>query len=269
MCGCMLTKDKTKVSNMKYASDAVECAKIAGKFLREVFRSGNITIEYKDLNETVTSADKGSEQLILEYLTERFPDHKIISEESGASGNGSSEFVWYIDPLDGTTNFAHHIPFFNVSIALQKRSEIICGAVYNPLLDEAFYAEKGFGAYLNGMKIEPSKNSNLKHAFIGCCHGRKDDEISKFIELMRKFKPKVKDMRKLGSGALELCYTACGRIDAFIGYGIKPWDFKAGLLIGLESGCKAGGILKDDIEESNLFMSQPVLHNQIREIIKT
>lgn len=254
---------------MEYAKDAVECAKIAGKFLNEMFKSEEIDVHYKKLGEIVTSADKGSEQLIIEYLTERFPKHKIVSEESGPLGNESSEFVWYVDPLDGTTNFYHHIPYFNVSIALQKGDELLAGAVYNPILDEAFYAEKGAGAFLNGKLISPSKNDSIEHAFIGVCHGRSKEDIAVFLKLMEKFKYRTKDIKKLGSAALELSYVASGRIDAFIGYGIKPWDFKAGLLIGMESGCKVGGITTNEIEQSNLFVCQPVLYDKIKEIIKS
>jgi myo-inositol-1(or 4)-monophosphatase len=234
-----------------------------------MFGDPNISVEYKAKKEIVTSADKGSEKILLEYLQETYPEHKIISEENGICGNKKSEYVWYIDPLDGTSNFYHHIPYFNVSVALQHKDEILCGAVYNPITEETFYAEKNGGAFLNGTKIMGSKCEKLSDAFITACHGRNDNEIAMFLKFMGQFKYKAKDMRKLGSAALELCYVASGRADAFIGYGIRPWDFKAGLIIAIESGCKVGGINAEKIEESNLLVSGSKIYPEIRKVIDT
>ncbi len=253
---------------MSYLNETVYTAKLAGEFLREMFSTKDLNVQYKDIREIVTLADKGAEQIITEYLTETFKGHKIVSEESGVLGNEDSEFVWYVDPLDGTTNFFHHIPYFNVSIGLEQKGEAICGAVYNPIIDEMFYAEKGGGAFLNGNRISPSQNTEMKKAFITCCHGSKDAEIALFLRLMGKFKHEAFDMRKLGSSALELCYTACGRSDAFIATGLKPWDFKAGLLIAQESGCKVGGLTGEGVEENNMLVCSPGLYNEVRKTIE-
>ncbi|MCX8200376.1 MAG: inositol monophosphatase [Candidatus Micrarchaeota archaeon] len=252
---------------MSYLSEAVYTAKIAGEFLREMFTSKNIQAEYKSAKDIVTEADKGAEQIIKEYLTETFKGHRIVAEESGATGSQQAEFTWYIDPLDGTTNFFHHIPYFNVSVALEQNGTVVCGAVYNPILDEMFYAEKGKGAFLNGNRIAPSQNTDMKKAFITSCHSPGEEDTRKFIKLMEAVKREAFDMRKLGSAALELSYTACGRADAFIGIGLKPWDFKAGLLIAQESGCAAGGLYGAGIEKDNIVVCAPSLYNELRKII--
>ncbi|MCX8205834.1 MAG: inositol monophosphatase, partial [Candidatus Micrarchaeota archaeon] len=230
---------------MGHLSDAIRAAKASGKLLGGLFSHGDFEMEYKSRKEIVTSADLSSEKLLIGYLRERYPEHRIVSEESGAAGGKSSEFTWYVDPLDGTSNFYRHIPYFNVSIALERNGKLVCGVVYNPMIDELFCAEVGKGAFLNGQRIRPSQNNELAKAFITSCHGRGKEEIDAFLKLMGQFKYKAQDMRKLGSAALELCYVACGRADAFIGYGIRPWDFKGGLIIAQESGCKVGGILQE------------------------
>lgn len=252
---------------MEYLEDAIVAAKLAGKYLREMYKNGNVSAEYKSANEIVTSADKGAEKIILDYLKSKYPRHKFISEESKPTEN-ESEFVWYIDPLDGTTNFFYRIPYFNVSIALEHKKHGFVGVVYDPINDELFFAVKGQGAYLNGKKIKPNDNSNLKHAFITSCHGKSDEQIKTFLELMSKFKREAKDMRKLGSAALELCSVACGRTDAFIGYGTKPWDVKAGLLIARESGCVLSGVFDDEMGSEDVLVTSPKLYEQIKNVIK-
>ncbi|MEM3364710.1 MAG: inositol monophosphatase family protein [Candidatus Micrarchaeia archaeon] len=252
---------------MNYLNEAVYTAKIAGEFLREMFVSRNVSAQYKGERDIVTQADKGAEQIIIEYLSETFKGHRIVAEESGTIGGDNSEFTWYIDPLDGTTNFFHHIPYFNVSIALEQEGNIICGAVYNPVIDEMFYAEKGKGAFLNGNKISPSQNSDMKKAFITSCHSPKEEDIRMFLKFMDVFKREAFDMRKLGSAALELCYTASGRADAFIGIGLKPWDFKAGLLIAQESGCISGGLHSKEPEDENIVVCSPSLYNELSRIM--
>ncbi len=254
--------------SMRWVPHIIECAKLGGNILREMFKR-KVGMDMKGAHDIVTEADKSAEAIIIECLQEKFPEHKIISEERGVLGPENAEYVWYIDPLDGTTNFYHHIPYFNISIALEYKGELIAGVVYNPLLEEMFYAEEGEGAFLNGEKIKPSDNPELSRSFITCCHGRAESEIKKFLDLMDVFKYEALDMRKLGSAGLEICYVACGRVGAFIGYGIKPWDFKAGLVIAQEAGCKVGGIEKEEMEEKNLLVSSQALYPKIREKIKT
>jgi len=252
---------------MEYLEDAIVAAKLAGKYLREMYNEGSINAEFKSAKEIVTNADKGAEKIILDYLIKKYPSHKFISEESKPTEN-ESDYVWYIDPLDGTTNFFYRIPYFNVSIALEHKKHGFIGVVYDPINDELFFAVKGQGAYLNGKKIKPNNNSNLKHAFITSCHGREHNQIQTFIDIMRKFKFEAKDMRKLGSAALELCSVACGRTDAFIGYGTRPWDVKAGILIARESGCILSGVFDDEMGSDDLLVSSPNLFEQIKIILK-
>jgi len=252
---------------MEHLEDAIVAAKLAGKYLRETYRKGNVQMEFKSQKEIVTSADKGAEKIILDYLKEKYPTHKFISEESKTEDN-DSDFVWYIDPLDGTTNFFYRIPYFNVSIALEHKKRSFIGVVYDPINDELFYAVKGAGAFLNAKKIHPNDNKNISQAFISSCHGREKEQIDIFLDLMKKFKHEAKDMRKLGSAALELCSVACGRSGAFIGYGTKPWDVKAGILIARESGCIISGIFEDEMETNEVLVSSPAIVDKVREIIK-
>lgn len=252
---------------MEYLEDAIVAAKLAGKYLRETYYKGNVQMEFKSQKEIVTNADKGAEKIILDYLMEKYPTHKFISEESKLK-DVESDFVWYIDPLDGTTNFFYRIPYFNVSIALEHRKHGFIGVVYDPINDELFYAVRNQGAFLNGNKIKPNEITNLKVAFITSCHGRDSNQIDTFINLMKKFKHEARDMRKLGSAALELCSVACGRTNAFIGYGTKPWDVKAGLLIARESGCSISGIFEDEMDTDEVLVSSPQLFNEIKRIIR-
>lgn len=252
---------------MEELEDAIVAAKLAGKYLRETYKNGKVEMEFKSQKEIVTNADKAAEKIILDYLMNKYPSHKFISEESKLK-DIESDFVWYIDPLDGTTNFFYRIPYFNVSIALEHKRHGYIGVVYDPINDELFYAVRNQGAFLNGNKIKPSDNSNMKHAFITSCHGRDSEQIEVFVNLMKKFKHEAKDMRKLGSAALELCSVACGRTNAFIGYGTKPWDVKAGLLICKESGCKISGVFDDEMGTDDVLVSSPVLFDRIKDIIK-
>lgn len=252
---------------MEYLEDAIVAAKLAGKYLRDMYKSGSVTAEFKSAKEIVTNADKGAEKIILDYLKSKYPTHKFISEESKPLEN-ESEYVWYIDPLDGTTNFFYRIPYFNVSIALEHKKHGFVGVVYDPINDELFFAVKGAGAFMNGKKIKPDDNSNLSQAFISSCHGREPHQINTFLELMSKFKYSAKDMRKLGSAALELCSVACGRSGAFIGYGTRPWDVKAGILIARESGCVISGVFDDEMGPDDVLVSSPAIYERIKTIIK-
>lgn len=252
---------------MEELEDAIVAAKLAGKYLRETYKNGKVEMEFKSQKEIVTNADKSAEKIILDYLMKKYPSHKFISEESKLK-EIESDYVWFIDPLDGTTNFFYRIPYFNVSIALEHKKHGFIGVVYDPINDELFYAVKGAGAFLNGNRIYPNDNKNISQAFISSCHGREPEQINIFLDLMKKFKHEAKDMRKLGSAALELCSVACGRSGAFIGYGTKPWDVKAGILIARESGCVVSGIFDDEMQTDEVLVSSPAIVEKVREIIK-
>ena len=218
-----------------YVEVAVEAAKIGGDVLRQYYGKAK-DIEYKAEIDLVTHVDKRSEQLIVEWLNSRFPHHSILAEE-GTEMQRSEEFRWVIDPLDGTTNYAHDYPLFAVSVAMEQNSQLIVGVVYNPVSEELFVAEKGNGAYLNGRKIQVSQVDKLRQALVSTGFPYElfkdlDDAMSYFISFMKT----AQGVRRDGSAALDLCYLAMGRTDGFWERKLKPWDSAAGALIVLEAG---------------------------------
>ena len=186
----------------------------------------------------LTNADVESEKLIIKEILKKFPDHSILSEESGKIENNST-YEWIIDPLDGTTNFAHNLPIFAVSIALKKNHETICGVVYNPAADRCFYSELNKGAYLNSQRISVSKNRSLKESLLATgfpyLHDKKY-ELS--FELFKEFYDSTRGIRRLGAAALDLCFVAMGRFDGFYEFNLNEWDIAAGALIASEAGAK-------------------------------
>jgi myo-inositol-1(or 4)-monophosphatase len=216
---------------------AKSTAKTAGEKLLRLFSSRNFSIERKSKHEIVTSADKISEKVIIAAIKQQFPTHQILSEESGLDKN-DSEYLWIIDPLDGTTNFSTRNPYFCVSISLLYKNEPQIGVVYAPVTADLFYAEKGKGAFLNGRKIRVADTTNIKDAMLTFCHGNKNENIDHAIELYSKLKREAKDFRQLGSAALELAYVAAGFTDAIIIPGALPWDIAAGILLVREAGGK-------------------------------
>lgn len=209
--------------------------KEAGELILEKFRA-NISIDYKEqVNNLVTEADKAVEILIINKIHQTFPHHGIIGEEYGRQAI-EAEQQWIIDPIDGTVNFAHGIPLCCVSIAYMEHGEVKLGGVYNPMLAELFFAEKGQGAFLNDKPISVSTKKDFNTAFLvtGFPYKMPDDkEPTKIFErLIKKGLP----IRRLGSAALDLCWVACGRFDAFWEYNLQAWDIAAGYLIVEEAG---------------------------------
>jgi myo-inositol-1(or 4)-monophosphatase len=219
---------------------AVEGARRAGRVLRERFHEPR-TISFKSGIDLVTDADKASEAVLLAWLRERHPDHAILSEESGASAG--SRYRWIIDPLDGTTNYAHQLPHFSVSIAVEGEGELLIGVVYDPMRDECFSAVRGQGATLNGKPIRPSTIERMDRALL--CTGFPYD-VREHPEgpagLIARFLGLVQGIRRLGSAALDMAYTASGRYDGYFEFNLKPWDIAAGALICSEAGAVASRI---------------------------
>ena len=202
------------------------------------------TIAYKGGIDLVTDADKASETVLLEWLRARHPDHAILSEESGASGTSvQSGYRWIIDPLDGTTNYAHQLPHFSVSIAVEGEGQVQVGVVYDPMRDELFSAVRGRGATLNGRPIRPTTIDRLDRALL--CTGFPYD-VREHPEgpagLIARFLGLVQGIRRLGSAALDLSYVASGRYDGYFEFNLKPWDLAAGALIVSEAGGLVGRI---------------------------
>jgi myo-inositol-1(or 4)-monophosphatase len=217
-----------------------EIAREAGKLLLEYFHQ-KLKIEYKGEADLVTAADRASETLIRERVSQQFPSHDVLGEEQGLNDRGS-EFRWYVDPLDGTTNFAHGYPVFGVSIALEHRAagsaRRIAAVVYDPTRDELFSAEQGRGAQLNGKPIHVSKAAQLKECLVATGFPSKKRHKNPNIFFYHQITLRTHGVRRAGSAALDLCNVACGRFDGFWEFNLNPWDTAAGVLIIEEAGGK-------------------------------
>ncbi|MGB6833805.1 MAG: inositol monophosphatase family protein [Candidatus Acidiferrum sp.] len=227
---------RTTSMSKDYLSAAIEIAQEAGKILREEF-DRPVQIAYKGDVDLVTQADKRSEQAIVARLTKYFPEHSIAAEE-GSGHEGGTEFRWHVDPLDGTTNFAHGYPCFAVSIALAQRGALLAGVVYNPFYDELFAAARGGGATLNGTRIFASKVDTLATSLL--CTGFPVHKrlATPNIHYYWDFTLRSHGVRRDGSAALDLASVAAGRFDGFWEFGLKPWDTAAGVLLIEEAGGK-------------------------------
>lgn len=240
----------------------------AGKILLEKAKAG-FDIEHKGSIDLVTDADRAAEEYVVSELTRLFPEHSILAEEGGLRA-GSDEYVWVIDPLDGTTNFSHGLPHYAVSIALAKGGEIILGVVYDPVLNECFSAQLGGGAFLNDRPIQVSKtefvlNSLLASGFPYDVATTDQDNMLPFERAMKA----SRGVRSMGAAALDLCQVACGRLDAFWERDLEPWDIAAGSLIVAEAGGKLSayaGRLFDPFGDE-VIASNGLIHAELLKII--
>lgn len=220
---------------------AIQTARQAGALLRD-YRSRQRTLAYKGAVDLTTDADRASEELIVGAITAAFPHHAIVAEE-GSGVAASSAYTWVVDPLDGTTNYAHDLPFFSVSIGLLHEGQLHLGVVYDPLRDELFAGQRGQGATCNGKPLTVSSTATLTES---CCttgfpydrRERPDNNLPEFGRVLLR----ARDVRRLGSAALELSYVAAGRLQAHWELRLKPWDTAAGALLVLESGGQISGI---------------------------
>jgi myo-inositol-1(or 4)-monophosphatase len=224
---------------------AESIAREAGDLLREFYRTG-VRAEYKGDVDIVTVADRASEKLIVSRLKESLPEHGVYGEEGTRSGL-EREFRWYVDPLDGTTNFAHGFPAFCVVLGCEQRKpglnsnedgEMVAGVVYDPLRDEMFSAAKGAGATLNGEPIHVSKTKALQESLIATGFPSQKRHESPNVHFYQEFTLRSHGVRRAGSAALDLAYVACGRLEAFWEFKLNPWDTSAGVLLVTESGGK-------------------------------
>ena len=258
------------MNSAKFLSVAWEAASVAGTLMRAHWQEPK-SIEYKGAIDLVTSVDLECERRIVEVLRHHFPNHSILAEEETDRVGTEGRHRWIIDPLDGTTNFAHSYPQFCVSIALECDDEIIVGLVYDPLRNECFKAVKGEGATLNDGSIHVSAVKELDKALLatGFPYDRRE-RADFYLSFFKAFLTRCQGIRRGGSAALDLCYLACGRIDGFWELKLKPWDTAAGSLIVEE----AGGRLSDF--SGNKFLtcghetlaSNGIIHNEMAEITK-
>jgi len=216
-------------------NQVIDLAKAAGEIVRAGFDNKH-TIGYKSAVDVVTESDKNSEAYILKQIRANFPQHAILTEESGAHA-GESEHLWIIDPLDGTVNYSHHLPIYSISIAYQLQGQLQLGVVYDPTHDECFSAEKGAGAWLNGQPIHAADTAELIDSLLvtGFPYDLLSSEMHN-IDYFGYFSRRSQGVRRLGSAALDLCYVAAGRLDGYWELSIKNWDIAAGTLIAREAG---------------------------------
>lgn len=246
-------------------------ARGAGAILRAGYNKEH-QVKFKGVIDPVTEVDHQSEAYLLGEVRRDFPDHHIFSEESGVI-QGNEEHVWYIDPLDGTVNYSHHMPIFSVSIAYASRGALALGAVYDPMRDELFTAERGRGAFLNGQPLRASSTTDLQKSLLvtGFPYDAWNTEQDNFANFV-KFAKLTQGVRRLGSAALDLCYVAAGRFDGFWELALKPWDVAAGGLICEEAGARitntAGGA--DYISPpQSVLATAPGIHARMLDELRT
>ncbi len=226
-----------------FAAVAEEIAREAGALLRGFYERG-VTMEYKGDVDLVTEADRASEALIKQRLVAAFPEHGIYGEE-GTRERLAGEYRWYVDPLDGTTNFAHGFPVFCVVLGLERRAaglaeaadgEMVAGVIYDPLRNESFVAERGCGAWLNGRRMAVSKTATLAEALTATGFPSHKRHRSPNVHLYQEVTLRSHGVRRAGSAALDLAYVACGRLDGYWEFNLNPWDTSAGYLLVEEAG---------------------------------
>ncbi|HKW56412.1 MAG TPA: inositol monophosphatase family protein [Candidatus Acidoferrum sp.] len=255
-----------QVMNKDYLDAAIETAQEAGRILREEFERPPL-IAYKGDVDLVTQADKRSEEAIVQRLMHYFADHSISAEE-GLGQETASEFRWHVDPLDGTTNFAHGYPCFAVSIALAQRGCLLAAVVYNPISDELFAAARGAGATLNGKRIFVSKVETLATSLLCTGFPVHKRKANPNIHYYWEFTLRSHGVRRDGSAALDLACVAAGRFDAFWEFGLKPWDTAAGVLLIEEAGGRVSDFqgVAYQLGGPVIFASNGLIHEEARAV---
>jgi len=249
---------------------AINAAHIAGDLMRQEFpKVASIPVTQKARHDYVTEIDRSSEAQIVREIKRYHPDHAFLGEEGGAQGQ--SDYVWVIDPLDGTSNYLHGIPHFGISIALQVKGRTEHAVVYDPMRDEMFSASRGNGAHLNNTRIRVSARNSLDSAIAATAFPfRQRGMMSVYTGIFSDVFKKIEDIRRNGAAALDLAWVAAGRMDAYFEIGLKPWDVAAGALLVRE----AGGVVtdfdgNDAVEESHSILAAPYkLMTPLRKIIE-
>jgi myo-inositol-1(or 4)-monophosphatase len=242
----------------------------AGEILRAGYEREH-QVKYKGVIDLVTEVDHQSEAYLIGEIQKRFPDHYILAEESGET-TGDKDHIWYIDPLDGTVNYAHHIPIFCVSIAYASRGIVMLGAVYDPLRDEMFTAERSKGAFLNNRPIQPSTTTGLQKSLLVTgfpydTWNTKQDNFYNFEKLGRL----TQGVRRFGSAALDACYVGTGRFDGFWELSLKPWDVAAAGLVAEEAGARVTNMdgQPDYISTpQSIICATPGIYDELHKVLK-
>lgn len=246
---------------------AISAATAAGRILMK--RWGKVTVSYKQYQDMVTVADTLAEKAIVGLIKKNFPSHAIYSEEMG-SDEKKSDYIWVIDPLDGTTNFVMHNPFFNTAISLVYKGEVILGVVHAPFLKEMYWAEKGKGAFMNNKRIHVSKKNDLSRIIAGFCHNNSEKARKRITKIFANVKrSEIKHYRQFGSGELELAYVAISRLDSYNGNDQQLYDIAAGALLVTEAGGKVTDFdgLRWKPGFRNILASNGIIHKKMLNII--
>jgi len=253
----------------KYLDTAVEIASEAGALLAELSKQPR-EISYKRKSDIVTDADRRSEAMITERIRGHFPDHAIVAEEGGGKET-SSDYCWYVDPLDGTTNYAHGFPVYCVTLALAYRDEVIAGVVYDPNRKEMFAAERGAGATLNGQRIHVSQTSDLAESLLGTGFPPFASNHDLNLQFFFKLTHLSHGIRRAGAAALDLCSVAAGRYEGFWELKLNPWDKAAGSLLVTEAGGRVtdltGGAFS--LHRDEIFASNGLIHETMLEVFSS
>jgi myo-inositol-1(or 4)-monophosphatase len=237
---------------------AIKAARAAGSIInRAALDVERLQVTAKGVNDFVTEVDQAAEQAVIETLLTAYPGHGILAEESGRQhGAKHSEYLWIIDPLDGTTNFIHGLPVYAVSIALAFRGKVEQAVVYDPSRNDLFFASKGRGAFLNDRRLRVSKRIRMAEALIGTGFPfRKGDNLKRYVKMMEQVMTQCAGLRRPGAAALDLCYVAAGWYDGFFETGLSPWDVAAGSLMITE----AGGLIGNFTGESDFLYQREVV----------
>ena len=260
-------------------ADLEKLARAAGEILKDGYEArptmaNHLKINYKGTIDLVTDVDYQSEKYLIEAIRQRFPEHRIVSEESGVNQGGDC-CVWFIDPIDGTVNFAHGIPIFSVSIAYAQNGKLELGVVYDPMRDECFSAERENGAWLNGHPIQASAPQDLDHSLLvtGFAYDIRTNPENN-LDHYGRFALRSQGVRRLGSAALDLCYIACGRFDGYWELRLNSWDIAAGSLIAQEAGAlvtdlqgKPNDIIHNPSSQHAILAAGPGVHDRMLAIL--
>jgi myo-inositol-1(or 4)-monophosphatase len=247
---------------------AVKAARAAGALInRASIDLDLLKVSAKSPNDFVTEVDRAAEEAIIEVLLGAYPGHGILAEESGrAHGAKDSEYVWIIDPLDGTTNFIHGLPIYAVSIALAHRGVMQQGVVYDPCRNDLFYASRGRGAFMNDRRLRVSKRTRLSETLIGTGFPfRRGDNFKRYLQMFEAVMPQCAGVRRPGAAALDLCYVAAGYYDGFFETGLSPWDVAAGALMITEAGGLVGNFTgeADYLYQREVVAGNPKIYGQL------
>lgn len=255
-----------------FADTAVAAATMAGHQLLANFRNHQASVYGDEIQsvsnrslskEVTSSADHDADRIIIDLITDHCPDHNLLTEETGHVDNGS-EFTWIVDPLDGSSNFLNHNPFFAVSIGLAHGDDLITGVIFSPFLEEMVVARKDHGCTVNGRRVTVSKTDTLPKTYVVGCPGG-DPDNSRFAKMEYALHQQIKDFRKIGSAAVEAYMVAAGRVDAFTTLNISPWDVAAGVLCVQEAGGRVTDMHGEPwkLDKTDMLVSNGLVHDEI------